>query len=197
VALITCAHEGLHRDRSIYATDDVNCAETWRTIEILMQVVREWKASRHNEKESVIIITPYRDQKERLQEAVDRCANLWRHWVDVTTSTIDSSQGREADITIVSMVRTKGIGFMAENKARRLVALSRARDYLFVLAVRKVFAEDSWWKCLYEKALTVDVEAVLVRDDTYSDEAETKLQVQRRLRELCSPSRGFQRADVV
>jgi hypothetical protein len=95
------------------------------------------------------------------------------------------------------MVRTKGLGFMAENKARTLVALSRARDYLFVLAVRKVFAEDSWWKCLYEKALAADVEAVPARDDTYSDEAETKLQDQRRLRELCSPSRGSQRADVM
>jgi hypothetical protein len=84
VALITCAHEGLRRDRSIYATDDVNRVEIWKTIEILMQVVREWKASRQTGKKTVLITTPYRDQKERVQEAVDRCADLWRHWVDAT-----------------------------------------------------------------------------------------------------------------
>ena len=73
------------------------------------------------------IITGYRDQQ-----------NLLRHKLKsfrlkgVQIGTIDRFQGREYDLTIVSLVRTKAFGFI--NDIRRMnVAFSRAKKHLIIL----------------------------------------------------------------
>mmetsp|Transcript_25161 Transcript_25161/g.75766 ORF Transcript_25161/g.75766 Transcript_25161/m.75766 type:complete len:458 (+) Transcript_25161:1424-2797(+) len=50
----------------------------------------------------------------------------------VTSSTVDAFQGGERDITFLSCVRTKGMGFIAD-PARTNVALTRAKRHLFVV----------------------------------------------------------------
>lgn len=58
----------------------------------------------------------------------------WRH-LEVTCSTIDAFQGRQADIAIYSVTRSNKngvIGFLAERR-RLNVALSRGRDALLLV----------------------------------------------------------------
>lgn len=78
------------------------------------------------------IITPYRKQVDVISRAIPEAARF--------VSTIDSFQGREARIVVLSLVRdtpktgspTASIGHLAE-PARANVALSRARDLLVIV----------------------------------------------------------------
>lgn len=79
---------------------------------------------------SVAVIAPYRHQVTTLQELVQkesfRCLN-------VNVDTIDGFQGKECDIVIFSLTRTVG-SFRFLGDVRRLnVALSRARDKLYIV----------------------------------------------------------------
>jgi superfamily I DNA and/or RNA helicase len=79
------------------------------------------------------IITPYRAQNNLIRELLPEAENLiW---------TVDSFQGREADIVIVSLVRDRedqredpyaALGHVAEPR-RANVLLSRARDLLVIV----------------------------------------------------------------
>lgn len=49
----------------------------------------------------------------------------------ITVNTIDSYQGQEKDIVIISTTRTKGVGFMSSSH-RLNVAITRARRCLII-----------------------------------------------------------------
>lgn len=77
-------------------------------------------------KEKTIIISPYRGQVERL---IQRANERW------FTQTIDSFQGRESEIVILSLVRSNSdgeIGFLM-NPKRLNVALTRAKSHLILI----------------------------------------------------------------
>ncbi|MCW7464134.1 RNA helicase [Leptospira levettii] len=77
-------------------------------------------------KESTTIISPYRGQVERL---IQRANGRWY------TQTIDSFQGRESEIVILSLVRSNPdgeIGFLM-NPKRLNVALTRAKFHLILI----------------------------------------------------------------
>jgi AAA domain len=75
----------------------------------------------------VIVITPYAAQVVRLRKILKRTGI--RDW-DV--GTVDSFQGQEADIVVVSTVRTDTIGF-SDSPRRVCVSLTRARRVLRVI----------------------------------------------------------------
>lgn len=52
-------------------------------------------------------------------------------WQNVEVNTIDSFQGQERDVIVMSCVRTGGIGFLADTQ-RLNVALTRARCSLLL-----------------------------------------------------------------
>lgn len=70
----------------------------------------------------IIILTPYQAQARQL---LSLGSNIPIH-------TIDSFQGREADIVVLSMVRTESSGFWSDER-RLCVALTRARHILCVV----------------------------------------------------------------
>lgn len=80
--------------------------------------------------ERVRIITFYSEQVAQINRLL-----LEANITGVTVATVDSSQGSEADLVIVSFVRSKGlgrqdsVGFLADNR-RLNVALTRARYQL-------------------------------------------------------------------
>lgn len=81
-------------------------------------------------KTSVAVIAPYRHQvtilRKQLQE--EYFANL-----DVNVDTIDGFQGKECDVVIFSLTRTVGsFRFLADDR-RLNVALSRARNKLYIV----------------------------------------------------------------
>ncbi|MGV9364249.1 AAA domain-containing protein [Amycolatopsis sp. NPDC003731] len=83
----------------------------------------------------VAVVTPYRKQVERIQQgAAEFASDIW---------TVDSFQGREADVVIASLVRDRdsrgdgatmysSLGHLAD-PARANVMLSRARDLLVIV----------------------------------------------------------------
>ena len=74
------------------------------------------------EKEEVAIITLYREQVAAMSRKLQR-----------ETWTVDSAQGREKDVVILSMVRAKTTSFLEDEK-RLNVALTRAKRKLIILA---------------------------------------------------------------
>ena len=71
---------------------------------------------------NVVVITPYSSQNYMITKLGLKC----------TLHTVDSFQGRESDVVILSMVRTDKPGFWVDAR-RILVALTRARHKLIVI----------------------------------------------------------------
>ena len=114
---------------------------------------------------SLAVITPYRDQVQRLQNL------LSEHYPRIHT--IDGFQGREADVVVVSLVRDRSkpgdtpiqaVGHVAD-PPRINVALSRSRELLIVVGRFEVYANDAGpkWKEVAEHFQRAN--AVISADD--------------------------------
>jgi len=84
---------------------------------------------------SIAVISPYRQQIEVLQEAVQQRPELQAVRDKIAVNTIDSFQGQERDIVYISMTRSNPdsrIGFLSEIR-RMNVAMTRAKQKLVVV----------------------------------------------------------------
>lgn len=88
-----------------------------------------------NEPWKVALLTFYRGQEKALSKMMQDLSNLKnkrRYFdltsenVDVEVCTVDRFQGQEADVVFLSMVRSRGVGFL-DNMNRMNVALTRAK----------------------------------------------------------------------
>ncbi|XP_058120870.1 uncharacterized protein LOC131262809 [Anopheles coustani] len=115
---------------------------------------------------TIACITPYQRHKAELLEQVHQ-----RKLRQVQVHSIDSVQGKEYDVVIVSLARSNGTGFL--NSAERInVALTRAR-YCLVLCgnfsclrqqpVWRSVLEDAEKRQLYMHLISVDMEAEILR----------------------------------
>ena len=111
---------------------------------------------------SVMVITFYRDLFQRLmqigeqEDLVD--ALRFKHPL-FRICTVDSSQGSEADVVILSCVRSNGtgaVGFLS-NRNRLCVAFSRAREWLCVFGHSATLRSNAIWRGLHEAARGVMV----------------------------------------
>ena len=82
----------------------------------------------------VVVITPYTAQANLLISELKKVKGL-DNW---SVSTVDSYQGQEADIVIISTVRTERIGFV-DDKQRLNVALTRAKRLVRIVGNKKLF----------------------------------------------------------
>jgi len=95
---------------------------------VLPSLEQERKAGK-----SILVITPYKAQMLLITEQLEE-KGLLRESLRVMT--VDACQGSEADISIVSTVRSNGhgnIGFIEKDWRRANVALSRAKDRLIIV----------------------------------------------------------------
>eukprot|EP00553_Chaetoceros_curvisetus_P003824 CAMPEP_0204613926 /NCGR_PEP_ID=MMETSP0717-20131115/1825_1 /ASSEMBLY_ACC=CAM_ASM_000666 /TAXON_ID=230516 /ORGANISM="Chaetoceros curvisetus" /LENGTH=355 /DNA_ID=CAMNT_0051626507 /DNA_START=26 /DNA_END=1093 /DNA_ORIENTATION=- len=101
----------------------------------------------------VAIITPYAQQASLLRQTFSQAlGNEYQQLVEVNT--VDSFQGREANIVIFSCVRaagSKGIGFLSDVR-RMNVALTRAKHFLFVIARCESISVNPYWDQLVNHA---------------------------------------------
>lgn len=114
--------------------------ENQREIEIITGKLVEIHAQRAamepgQRKLSVAVITPYRAQCRALRSAV-RMLDL-RDYLAVEVDTVDAFQGRQADIVFFSFVRTTGSAAFYADSRRMNVAISRARDAVYLVGDRK------------------------------------------------------------
>nr|CAD7437406.1 unnamed protein product [Timema bartmani] len=97
---------------------------------------------------SVGIITPYNQQKETIQNKLrEKYPGL-----GITCDTIDSVQGQERDVVIMSCVRTEGVGFL-NDMSRLNVALTRARSALYICGNFTALKDVTAWERLLEDAV--------------------------------------------
>lgn len=97
------------------------------------------------------VITPYEGQRSYLVAYLARNGALSSAlYADIEIASVDSFQGREKDIIIVTCVRSnehQGVGFL--NDPRRLnVALTRAKYGVVVLGNPKVLSKQPLWNAL-------------------------------------------------
>ncbi|CAH1110310.1 unnamed protein product [Psylliodes chrysocephalus] len=84
------------------------------------------------------IITPYKAQKELILKHV--ATIKFNQNVKITVNTVDSFQGMENDVVIISCVRYSTNYFLA-NKQRLNVALTRAKQALYVIGNYTLFTQ--------------------------------------------------------
>lgn len=104
---------------------------------------------------SIGVIAPYVAQVYQIRKVVEDLLNQ-HHFKDegrfIKISSVDSFQGGESDIVILSCVRStgkdqdsKGVGFLS-NLRRLNVALTRAKQALWIVGNPAYLAVNSHWK---------------------------------------------------
>lgn len=92
----------------------------------------------------IAVIAPYRAQISSLRRA---CIDSDRVKID----TVDGFQGKECNVVIFSVTRTKGsYRFLADDR-RVNVALSRARDRIFIVGNQEYSEKEPLLKTIMEK----------------------------------------------
>jgi len=122
---------------------------SYRNKDEAVQVIRLiQRLRRKGQQGKVGVITFYREQVRKLQEMVEE-ARL----DSVQVETVDSFQGRELDVVVISCVRSGArVGFLSD--MRRLnVALTRAKDVLYVVGnLERLAAACAGWRTLVADA---------------------------------------------
>ncbi|GAB9471571.1 Regulator of nonsense transcript [Globisporangium polare] len=97
------------------------------------------------------VITPYEGQRAYVVNYMQRNGSMRSQlYKDVEVASVDSFQGREKDIIILSCVRSnenQGIGFLSDQR-RLNVALTRAKYGVIVLGNPRVLAKQELWNGL-------------------------------------------------
>lgn len=117
---------------------------------------------------SVAIITLYKAQDALLrrlflangieEREVDPAAGVGSKGLgSLRIMTVDQSQGSEADVVILSCVRSNSRGELgfAKNKNRLNVAVSRAKERLVIVGDRRTMTADARWSALAAASQTV------------------------------------------
>jgi intron-binding protein aquarius len=88
---------------------------------------------------SISILATYAGQRALIRDVLEhRCKNNKLFGMPRIVTTVDKYQGEQNDYVIVSMTRTRSVGYLRD--VRRLtVALSRARLGLYILGRRELF----------------------------------------------------------
>lgn len=97
------------------------------------------------------IITPYKAQMKKIKEVL---LSIRQDIFDfVCVNTVDGFQGQEKDVILISMVKSKNMGFLSD--IRRInVSITRAKHSLIIIGNSKVLSSSGAWKSMlnhYEK----------------------------------------------
>lgn len=101
--------------------DEINARE--------IEMIRKTIINFTNIDKSIMIISPYKKQVELIQNMI-----LNSSFENTNTCTIDKSQGNEADVVILSLVKSKPTQFLT--KRRTNVMISRTREKLIIFGNR-------------------------------------------------------------
>lgn len=96
---------------------------------------------------AITIITFYNGQRRHILRKLVEHPNLQEFRKDFVVKTVDSYQGEENDVVILSFVRSNAdgqIGFLS-NQNRACVALSRARRGMYMFGNARTLAKNPFW----------------------------------------------------
>jgi superfamily I DNA and/or RNA helicase len=149
----------------IAVQDDAYRSNHWEVSMVVEMISRMLKSGPDLARRTIRILSPYQTQVALLKfQFMRRYRDSNGMWVEglreeyaklnLSIHTIDGSQGIEGDVVILSLVRqnprqSNPLGFMHQNYPRALVALSRAKDYLFILGSEETYSIDPMWKKVF------------------------------------------------
>ncbi|XP_025268421.1 helicase sen1 isoform X2 [Camponotus floridanus] len=117
---------------------------------------------------SLGVLTPYNNQRtlvlNKINEKISSIPDNLRNKISFEVNTVDSFQGQERDIIIMSCVRSHGIGFLSDRQ-RLCVALTRAKYSLILCGNFNTFLKDKMWNALLSDAKS---RGVLCRVDAHA-----------------------------
>ncbi|KAJ8716059.1 hypothetical protein PYW08_013344 [Mythimna loreyi] len=94
------------------------------------------------------VITPYNAHKDLIKRHL---RNLQLSEGQVEVNTVDSFQGQERDVVVVSLARSHGVGFLTD-AGRMNVMLTRARHSLLICLNHNALLKNPQWRTLFEDA---------------------------------------------
>ncbi|MEN2499614.1 MAG: hypothetical protein MHMPM18_003813 [Marteilia pararefringens] len=93
--------------------------------------------------DKIAVLTTYNGQKSLLSDIFSyRCASNPFLGMPKCISTVDKYQGQQADFVLLSLVRTKSLGYLGDVR-RMIVAVSRARLGLYIFGRGQLFLPKS------------------------------------------------------
>lgn len=136
-------------------TSYTNPDEAKFTLDILLDYL-----SNHSidNEQSISIISPYRAQTIYIEELIKSYEFFKPYLKNIRINAVDSFQGQESDIVLISLVRSndKGeIGFLADTR-RMNVALTRARLKTIAIGDSATISQHNFYKQLVEHAENAD-----------------------------------------
>lgn len=136
-------------------TSYTNPDEAKFTLDILLDYL-----SNHSidNEQSISIISPYRAQTIYIEELIKSYEFFKPYLKNIRINAVDSFQGQESDIVLISLVRSndKGeIGFLADTR-RMNVALTRARKKTIAIGDSATISQHNFYKQLVEHAENAD-----------------------------------------
>jgi ATP-dependent RNA/DNA helicase IGHMBP2 len=107
---------------------------------------------------TISIISPYRSQIQLIESLLANYDELEKRKIYVQANSVDSFQGQESDIVLISLVRSndKGeIGFLADIR-RMNVALTRAKTMLVVMGDSATIAQHKFYDAFVQKMQSLE-----------------------------------------
>ncbi|XP_071057481.1 uncharacterized protein [Onthophagus taurus] len=131
-------------ENGYYNETEINCVVK------LLKAINDTIGHKTDKFYTVGVITPYNNQRKDLLVEIKK---LRMPSIQITVNTVDSFQGSEKDIIILSCVRLRANSFL--NDEQRLnVSITRARRVLYVVGTNPLFDTCSTLKNLKENAKT-------------------------------------------
>ncbi len=103
---------------------------------------------------SIAIISPYKKQVDILKENISQMLDYEHYKSSITVNTIDSFQGQERDIVVISLCRSNSkreIGFLSDIR-RMNVAMTRARKKLVIIGDSATLSNSEFYAKFIEYA---------------------------------------------
>ncbi|KAF2785958.1 P-loop containing nucleoside triphosphate hydrolase protein [Melanomma pulvis-pyrius CBS 109.77] len=117
----------------------------------------------------ISILTTYAGQRALIKDVLGhRCKNNRLFGLPRIVATVDKYQGEQNDYIILSLVRTRSIGYLRDIR-RLTVALSRARLGLYILGRRSVFESCFELKPAFDVLLSKSDSLTLVTGEMYGE----------------------------
>ncbi|KAF2473154.1 P-loop containing nucleoside triphosphate hydrolase protein [Lindgomyces ingoldianus] len=122
----------------------------------------------------VSILTTYAGQRALIKDVLGhRCKGNRLFGLPRIVATVDKYQGEQNDYIILSLVRTRSIGYLRDIR-RLTVALSRARLGLYILGRRSVFESCFELKPAFDVLLSRPDKLSLVTDELFGETTRTE-----------------------
>lgn len=102
-----------------------------RVIKFALDIL-EKQAEQSGKEKTVAVIAPYKHQIRELRKTIPKFAKL-----NISIDTVDGFQGKECDIVLFGLTRTRGLFRFLADERRLNVALSRAKDQVIIVGNRE------------------------------------------------------------